>query len=229
MFKSLRDFQNPSSLRYKFRRARFLRLEAIINSVLESKGTCSIIDLGGSTLYWQLLKPEILKQCRIKIVNRASEDMRISDTDSRVLDSDIFEFLEGDACDLSGIADDEYDIAHSNSVIEHVGSIANIRCFVNETMRVGRLFYVQTPSLWFPIEPHYGVPFIHWLPIQTRAWMLNHFAIGFVKKESDLLAAFAKVEEINLLSESLLTKLFPSGSFYRERFCFLTKSVIITS
>jgi hypothetical protein len=67
-------------------------LEAIINSVLESKGTCSIIDLGGSTLYWQLLKPEILQQCSIKIVNRASEDMRTSDPDSRVLDSGIFEF-----------------------------------------------------------------------------------------------------------------------------------------
>jgi hypothetical protein len=33
-----------------------------------------------------------------------------------------------------------------------------------ETVQVGRSYYLQTPNFWFPLEPHYGVPFIHWLP-----------------------------------------------------------------
>lgn len=52
-------------------------------------------------------------------------------------------------------ADDSFDVAFSNSVIEHLGSLAAQRSHAKEIGRVGRSYFVQTPSIAFPAEPHY--------------------------------------------------------------------------
>jgi Methyltransferase domain len=65
-----------------------------------------------------------------------------------------FRILVGDGCKLN-IPDESYDIAHSNSVIEHVGSWERQKQFASEIRRVGKSFWVQTPAREFFIEPHY--------------------------------------------------------------------------
>jgi SAM-dependent methyltransferase len=60
--------------------------------------------------------------------------------------------------------DDEFDIAFSNAVIEHVGSREDQRRFVHELCRVAPRVFVATPNRWFPVEVHTLVPFVHWLP-----------------------------------------------------------------
>src|SRR3546814_10323990 len=63
-----------------------------------------------------------------------------------------------------------FDIAHSNSVIEHVITWDNMKNFARETRRVAAWHYVQTPYFWFPVDPHfYKLPFYHWLPRPLRA------------------------------------------------------------
>src|SRR5262245_66282164 len=47
-------------------------------------------------------------------------------------------------------ADGEFDVVFSNAVIEHVGSRERQREFVNEILRVGKKFFITTPSRWFP-------------------------------------------------------------------------------
>ena len=61
-------------------------------------------------------------------------------------------------------ADDAFDIAFSNAVVEHVGRRAEQRRFVAELCRVARRVFVSTPNRWFPVETHTLVPLVHWLP-----------------------------------------------------------------
>jgi SAM-dependent methyltransferase len=61
-------------------------------------------------------------------------------------------------------ADDEFDVAFSNAVVEHVGGREQQRRFVSELCRVAPQVFVSTPNRWFPVETHTLVPFVHWLP-----------------------------------------------------------------
>ena len=60
-------------------------------------------------------------------------------------------------------ADDEFDVAFSNAVIEHVGREEQRR-FVAELCRVAPCVFLSTPNRRFPVETHTLVPFMHWLP-----------------------------------------------------------------
>ena len=62
-------------------------------------------------------------------------------------------------------AKDEFDIAFSNAVVEHVGGGRDgQRRFVAELARVARRVFLTTPNRWFPLDPHTLLPFAHWLP-----------------------------------------------------------------
>ena len=60
--------------------------------------------------------------------------------------------------------DRSFDLAFANSVIEHVGGPSDADALASEMQRVGKAFYCQTPSKWFPVEPHVGTLFLHWVP-----------------------------------------------------------------
>jgi SAM-dependent methyltransferase len=59
---------------------------------------------------------------------------------------------------------DEFDVAFSNAVIEHVGNREEQRRFVAELCRVAPRVFLSTPNRWFPVETHTLVPLVHWLP-----------------------------------------------------------------
>ena len=61
-------------------------------------------------------------------------------------------------------ADDEFDVAFSNAVVEHVGGREEQRRFVAELCRVAPRVFLSTPNKWFPVETHTLVPLAHWLP-----------------------------------------------------------------
>jgi SAM-dependent methyltransferase len=61
-------------------------------------------------------------------------------------------------------ADDAFEVAFSNAVVEHVGGKEQQRQFVAELCRVAPRVFLSTPNRWFPIETHTLVPFVHWLP-----------------------------------------------------------------
>lgn len=58
--------------------------------------------------------------------------------------------------------DGEFDVAHSNAVIEHVGSRGQQVRFLAELGRVARRGMVTTPNRWFPVETHSLLPLLHW-------------------------------------------------------------------
>ena len=72
---------------------------------------------------------------------------------------------------------------------EHAGDWERKLAFAAETRRVAKRYYVQMPAFSFPFEPHYGMPFFHWLPEPAQVWMLQHFALGNYPRVPDLLDA----------------------------------------
>jgi SAM-dependent methyltransferase len=117
-------------------------------------------------------------------------------------------FVQANAAAGLPFAEDEFDLVYSSSVIEHVPP-ARREAFASEVRRVGRGWFVQTPALSFPIEPHSLLPFAHWLPTALRRpyWRLG---------------AAGGWEEISLLSRREMEALF--GPAMPERVGPLVKS-----
>jgi hypothetical protein len=59
-------------------------------------------------------------------------------------------------------ADNSFDIATSNAVLEHVGSPRAQAALVSELARVARMAFITVPHRFFPVEHHTAIPFLHW-------------------------------------------------------------------
>jgi hypothetical protein len=136
-----------------------------------------------------------------------------------------FIYCEADGRALP-FADASFPLAYSNSVIEHVGTFEDQRRFAEEIRRVGRDIYVQTPYRWFPIEPHFLAPFIHWLPRRWHARLMPWFSVrGWFRKGDDVpIAQLAR--EVRLLNLAEMRELFPDCEIQKERAFGLVKSLI---
>ena len=116
--------------------------------------------------------------------------------------------------------DGEFEIVFSNSVIEHVGSDDRQRAFASEVRRVGRKFWVQTPSKWFPIEAHCGMPFWWFYPEYLRR--------AFLRRWRKKLPAWTEmIENTRVLTRRQLIDLFPEAKIKVERFAGLSKSYVV--
>jgi SAM-dependent methyltransferase len=122
-------------------------------------------------------------------------------------------FLRADARALP-FADGEFEIAFSNSVIEHIVDAADRARYAAEVRRVGRRYFVQTPNRGFPVEPHALLPLVHLLPpsLGRRLW---RFGVSTDPYES-----------ARLLGARELRRLFPDAAIVRERVGPLTKSLV---
>ena len=105
----------------------------------------------------------------------------------------------------------------SNSVIEHVPKSLQ-PAFAEEIRRVGERYFVQTPNRWFPIEPHYQMPFVQFLPERAQRALNKRFTMGFREK--------GEWYETTLLSASRAARLFPEAEIHREKRFGLTKSLM---
>jgi 2-polyprenyl-3-methyl-5-hydroxy-6-metoxy-1,4-benzoquinol methylase len=124
------------------------------------------------------------------------------------------EFADGTALPY---VDGEFAIVFSSSVIEHVPKELR-SAFAAEVRRVGQRYFVQTPNRYFPIEPHYQLPFFQFLPKPAQRWLNRKFTLGWQEK--------GRWEDIELLSARDLLRLFPDSVIHRERIFGLTKSLM---
>jgi hypothetical protein len=144
-------------------------------------------------------------------------------------DNEIFTFVCGNGCNLSEFNDHSFHIAHSNSVIEHVGAWEDKVNFSKELQRVAEKYYLQTPNYWFPIEPHFMTPFFHWLPKKIRIKLLLHFNLGNSKKAATNSEARMRIEHCDLLTKKELKRLYPYSQhkYYKEKWGGFIKSLIV--
>lgn len=183
----------------------------------------SILDVGGLESYWRLFPFEALGGWHFRIVLLNLDfPSPVATVGFPPASVEIGRAI-GDACQLGQFANGAFDLAHSNSVIEHVGSWARIRAMADGLRRVGRFFFLQTPSFLFPVEPHFLLPLVHWLPRPLATAMIQH------KCGCDLETAIRAHEGIRLLSRRELETLFPDAEFIVERFLGLPKSTIVRS
>ncbi|MBW2540855.1 MAG: class I SAM-dependent methyltransferase [Deltaproteobacteria bacterium] len=123
-------------------------------------------------------------------------------------------------------ADRSFDIAFSNSVIEHVGSLDAQRVFAEELRRVGRQVWVQTPARNFFFEPHLLAPFIHFLPRSWQRRLVRNFSLwGWLTRPSQA-SVDRMLGDLRLLDYATFRSLFPDCEIRRERFLGFTKAFV---
>ena len=201
----------------KFRRRRLERFLGLVDEVLKTKRTCRVLDVGGGISYWKGLEDLWSdRPLHITLVNLTAETV----PDSR------FVSLAGDACSMPDFDNNAFDIVHSNSVLEHVGNFANKRRMADEIQRLAPRHFVQTPNFWFPIEPHFRTPMIHWLPEPLRVAAVMRRKLGFYPKAETRDQAYEILGDASLLDVRDMQSLFPNSAIERERFYGFTKSLI---
>jgi len=213
LIRGLADNSDAQSLATRLRRQRFQLFLSLLQSV---EGRVEILDIGGTQQFWDLMLGDDAPDIRVTLLNIAHQQVS----------SKRFISAAGDARSIPQFADKSFDVVFSNSVIEHVGSYTDQRRMADEVRRVGRRYFIQTPNKRFPLEPHFLFPFFQYLPIRTRAWLVNKFDVGWYRRIPDRSAALAEVESIQLLTRKQFAALFPGATIHEEKVGGLTKSFV---
>lgn len=201
-----------------FRKRRSALVMELIDRVYRERGECRILDIGGEPAYWDNFDRDelVARRVHITLLNLRPRNMTIDP---------LFTVAAGNGCALA-YEDNSFDLAHSNSVIEHVGGWREMRQFAAEVARVAPRHFVQTPYFWFPVEPHYRAPFFHWLPEQVRARVMMRTSLASFQRAGCMCEAMEAVTDARLLDAAQMQALFPSSRIEREKVCGLTKSLM---
>ncbi len=200
-----------------FRKRRGQALAARIGSLANELGRpLSIIDVGGRRDYWDNVGFNGID--RITLINNDPAELNRPSEQG-----ELFEDVVGDARALTAISDNSYDFYHSNSVIEHVGKWEDMAAMAREAVRVAHHGWLQTPAWEFPVEPHFRLPFMHWLATPARAGLLK--LSSPYRRKSRTERRF-HAERINLLTRYECSVLFPDARIVTERVLLLPKSYI---
>ena len=136
-----------------FRRKRFSGFHRLFS------GVHTIIDFGGTPSIW---------------LNIGLDQVVLLNIDEQQVPSG-FVALKGDGRN-TGLPSYSFDLAFSNSTIEHVGTWADQLAFARELCRVGKRVYCETPARSFFFEPHYFTAFVHWFPgMLKQYWFVRYF------------------------------------------------------
>ena len=195
------DFQKP--IRKYFQKKRFKNFNADYASCK------TILDVGGGRNTWEVLG----RSTGVTILNILPPK-----------DTGGFTYVQASACDIP-FPDKSFDLAFSNSAIEHVGSEENQFKFASEMMRVGKRIYCQTPSRLFPIDPHLSAFFLHWLPeflAHPKASCVTSHGNGWLWRKP-------YQYDVTWISKKKLKKMFPGCKITTERFLLMPKSFTVTN
>ena len=214
MFKLLVNHHKKNSFVNQFRQKRFELLKNGIEKLIQ-KDHFKILDIGGDIQYWKNIGWQH-PACKIHLLNLY---------ESKVPENETHQFSSSVGNGLSlEYKKGEVDLIFSNSVIEHVGSYANQQIFASEVRRVSDKYIVQTPSIWFPLEPHSLIPLFQFLPHPIRALLIMTFNINYFPKAKTYKAAIKVSHSTLMFTHKRFKQLFPEAEIQVERFLGIPKS-----
>lgn len=214
ILKKLADNKTSGSLADRLRKKRFKLFLDLIETMPRP---INIIDVGGTQIFWNRMGFSGQKDIHITLLNIQSDDTIKPD----------FTFITGDARHMQQFRDQEFDIAFSNSVIEHLRTYEEQKLMAEEMQRIGKKVFLQTPNRYFPIEPHFLFPFFQFLPNWLKIKLLMNFNLGWYERVHDKKKATSISQSIRLMSKNELKRLFPDARIYEEKFYGLIKSFIV--
>lgn len=188
---------------------------------------------------WQLFMqyfPDAERMTVIDLGGRANTWIRGPVQPKHVLVLNLGEFAQhtppwitqrrADACDPpSELLGRHFDLAFSNSLIEHVGGHARRVQLAASVHRLAVRHWVQTPYRYFPVEPHWLFPGFQFLPIAARAWIAWRWRLVHTRPPNHE-AALHSVMNVELVSKTEMAAYFPEAEIVHERIGPLTKSLI---
>jgi Methyltransferase domain len=194
------------------RRWRMRRMQELLARLAPGAGA-TVLDLGGSVGTWEQFE-HTFDVTLLNVDEAHAHDFRAADPAHNR-----YRVAVGDACDLGRYEDASFDLVFSNSVIEHIGDAGRVARFAREVRRVGRSYWVQTPSWLFPIEAHTGLPFFWLYPAPLReALVVRHDRRYAMNPWS---CPMAQTRCFRLRE---LRALFPDAAVYTERVAGFAKS-----
>jgi SAM-dependent methyltransferase len=214
LLRSFGDAANPGSYAATLRRRRF---EFFTRLVLGLDRPLRILDVGGTPGFWELAGFPEDEDIEITILNVSPAQTGRPP----------FTTVVGDARDMSAYSARAFDVVFSNSVIEHVGTLAQQRRMAEECLRVGARLFLQTPNRFFPIEPHSILPFMQFAPLWAQVYLTGHLAVGGYSKLRDKRKNMERMASVRLLRRSELIDLFPNATVFGEKVAGLTKSFVV--
>jgi Methyltransferase domain len=198
------------------RRRRFRLIRSLISRVPRP---VTVLDVGGTEFFWQQVGFTGDDDLRIVLLNLTKEPVTRPN----------FRSVIGDATQMPEFPTGEFDVVFSNSVIEHVGGYEQQRRMADEVRRVGKRYCIQTPNRYFPIEPHFLIPFLQFYPMWLQVLLTRHLDVGSYGKFPDREAAEAYLGTLRLMTEPELRALFPGARIHEEKVFGLTKSFVVYS
>ncbi len=198
----------------------------VLANYIGQRKNLHLLDLGGTREFW-IANEKFLPNGTIGSIDLINLEPEI---DSQTPQSDYpIRALIGDIRSLPDIPKNSYDLVFSNSAIEHVGNLRDQLAVSKVVHKAAKYHFLQTPSRRFPVEPHFHVPWFHFLPLGLRTFLHQRFHCGFMGREPNWLEARIACENTRLLSLRELESLFPGSRILPERVFGLTKSWMITN
>ena len=187
-----------------FRRRRFSGFDHFLSEVK------TIVDFGGTPEIW---------------LNVGRRNVVLLNIDEQKVPRGFFA-MKGDAR-ATPFPDKSFDLAFSNSTVEHVGTWEDQQAFALEMARVGKRVYCQTPARGFFFEPHYFTPFVAGFGfLLRRYWFVRYCTYYGIRWKPSREQVKDFQAHLRLLNYSEMQRLFPDCTIWRERFLGMTKSYI---
>lgn len=176
-------------------------------------------DVGGSMHFWEKLELDISgKNITIYNISR-NEAAKVSGDIDREINFQIFDGV------VLPVGDNYFDLIVCNSVLEHVPVQQRVK-LAKEMIRTAKNIFCQTPAASSPIEFHFIMPFIHWLPKKWGYYLVFISPWRIISRPSR-----AVIDEYfwgtNLLKEDELRKLFLNCTIHYERLLGVVKSYYV--
>ena len=109
--------------------------------------------------------------------------------------------------------DKSFDVIYSNAVVEHLPDHEAQQRFAAEVVRVVRGWFVTTPNLYYPIEPHYHLPLVQFLPQRWQRSLVKSLGM-------------TPYANLNLLTKRQLHRLLPDGDVIGCRITFYSETLV---